>query len=256
MHVLAGTYVSDLHVMLSSAQPPLALSNVGSISEQTIGGLLATATHGTGIRFPVISAYARELTLICPLPASQGGTQLVRCSRAERPELFNASLCGLGSTGLIVSVRLAVEPAFRLRQTAEEVPFEFLFGKPVQQTIDALGGAPSGRVVAGEGAALQFASQHNDSIGHLLARGRRLPRARSRRLPATRIADPARIWPSASGGAVAVQGDAQLDDEETREAQRRLEEVVNSAQHVRCMWFPQVAMCTLLRADRTYEVSA
>jgi L-gulonolactone oxidase len=34
-----------------------------------------------------------------------------------------ASLCGLGSTGLLLSIQLEVEPAFRLKETWEQLPF-------------------------------------------------------------------------------------------------------------------------------------
>ena len=34
-------------------------------------------------------------------------------------DLFKASLCGLGATGVIIDVQVEVEPAFRLRETKE-----------------------------------------------------------------------------------------------------------------------------------------
>jgi L-gulonolactone oxidase len=48
----------------------------------------------------------------------------VRCSRDENENLFLASLCGLGSTGLILSIRLEVEPATRLREEQYSIPFD------------------------------------------------------------------------------------------------------------------------------------
>lgn len=47
----------------------------------------------------------------------------VRCSRQDYPELFTASLCGLGSTGLILQIQLEVGPGFRLKETQESLPF-------------------------------------------------------------------------------------------------------------------------------------
>ncbi|KDN36392.1 FAD-binding domain-containing protein [Tilletiaria anomala UBC 951] len=231
--VLAGTYVSDMHTLLAAAKPvPLAMTNVGSISEQTIGGLISTATHGSGIAFPVVSAQVLALDVITCGEAG-GGTQLLHCSRTVRPKLFNATLCGLGATGLIVRVKLAVEPAFRLRQLSEQVRFDFLFGaaSPAQ-------GAPRAH-----------------SIGALLAHSVRLPplaamlplRARARTL-----SDPSIIYPysfPATADAPHAQGNLVRTCIDAR-AQRRLHEVVCSAQHVRIMWFPQLGMCTLLRADR------
>ena len=47
----------------------------------------------------------------------------VHCSRQERADLFTASLCGLGSTGLILQIKLEVGPAFRLKEVQQSVPF-------------------------------------------------------------------------------------------------------------------------------------
>jgi L-gulonolactone oxidase len=49
---------------------------------------------------------------------------ITRCSRTEDPELFLASLCGLGVTGLILTVALEVEPKFRLKEYQQSVPLE------------------------------------------------------------------------------------------------------------------------------------
>ncbi len=369
VEVYAGTYLSDIHTLLREAVPPgsqpLALSNVGSISEQTIGGIIATATHGTGIHFPVLSALVLSLEIVCafphspqatlaasssssaaPPPPTDVGTRLVRCSRTERPELFNATLCGLGTTGLITKVKLSVEPAFQLRQMSEQVRFDYLFGQPTNHPaiparlpldptlpaahISASGagaaasahaataGAGSGAGAVDEEARLvervhmkpklgkttaatgvsslpTSSSSSSDgsaeeqitsfgrlakretfyklekgkqSIGRMVAHGRVIPPCHPSLRPSARAADPATsIYPfvaaeqdAATGGIVpldvATQAQAaEEDDEETRLAQRRIEQVVESAQHVRCMWFPAVGMCTLLRADRTAEVS-
>ena len=48
----------------------------------------------------------------------------VTCSRNVNQDLFVASICGLGSTGLILSIQLQVEPAFRLREVQETFDFQ------------------------------------------------------------------------------------------------------------------------------------
>ncbi|EKM52622.1 uncharacterized protein PHACADRAFT_261187 [Phanerochaete carnosa HHB-10118-sp] len=111
----AGVTLSALHAEL--AKHGLAMINLGSISDQTLAGVVTTATHGTGIHFKVISTHVLALTLLL------ADGSIVRCSRAERPELFTASLCGLGATGLMLDVTLEVGPAFRLKETQESVPF-------------------------------------------------------------------------------------------------------------------------------------
>lgn len=56
--VQAGMTLHELHRVL--AENGLALSNLGSISDQTIAGVMATATHGTGASFKSLSAMVRK----------------------------------------------------------------------------------------------------------------------------------------------------------------------------------------------------
>ncbi|KAJ9120652.1 hypothetical protein QFC22_002582 [Naganishia vaughanmartiniae] len=120
--VEAGITLQDLHEHL--LQHGLALRNNGSITEQTLAGIIATATHGSGFDFPVISGHVLELDLI----SSKEGAEIVHCSREENRDLFLATLCGLGMTGLIISVKLDVEPAFRLRESKVPVHMDYLLG--------------------------------------------------------------------------------------------------------------------------------
>ncbi|THH28179.1 hypothetical protein EUX98_g6006 [Antrodiella citrinella] len=111
-----GTTLNALHAALASHG--LAMANVGSISEQTIAGLITTASHGTGIHHKALSTYARALLLLLP-----DGSR-VHCDPATHPDLYWASLCGLGSTGIVLRVHLAVVPAFRLKELQRSLPFD------------------------------------------------------------------------------------------------------------------------------------
>lgn len=111
----AGITLNALHAGLAAHN--LAMINVGSISDQTLAGIVTTATHGTGMNYKVISTHVLSLILLLA-----DGTR-VNCSRQERADLFAASLCGLGSTGLILQIKLEVGPAFRLKEVQESVPF-------------------------------------------------------------------------------------------------------------------------------------
>jgi len=266
--VLAGTYISALHVYLAGLSPPLALSNVGSISEQTIGGLISTATHGTGIDFPVISAFIQSMTLVCPLSSSTSGTTLVKCSRTENPALFNSTLCGLGSTGLIVQATIAVEPAFRLRQIQEEVSINWLLGKPTQEPsiITKLPDKSSDESWKNDqndgGKLLHVGSAQVLSIGKILAVGGKLPRDPPKEIQSRfkRSKGPQHIHPFLPEDDSEDQtiGEWELRntfDEATERAQRQIVDLVHTSQHVRIMWNPHVGMCTVLRADRSYDVS-
>jgi L-gulonolactone oxidase len=108
-----GTTLDDIHISLQQCTPALALRNIGSISDQTIGGLISTASHGSGVTFPVLSRHVKSMRLALPLP----GAPIVRVSAEEDSDLFKATLCGLGATGLILEVEIEVEEAFRLRET-------------------------------------------------------------------------------------------------------------------------------------------
>ncbi|KAI1790573.1 L-gulonolactone/D-arabinono-1,4-lactone oxidase [Ganoderma leucocontextum] len=112
----AGITLNALHAALG--QHGLAMKNIGSISDQTLGGVVTTATHGSGIDYPVISMDVLALVLLLA-----DGSR-VRCSREENADLFLASICGLGSTGLILEVTLDVAPAFRLKEVQESRPFD------------------------------------------------------------------------------------------------------------------------------------
>ncbi|GMK54008.1 hypothetical protein CspeluHIS016_0105940 [Cutaneotrichosporon spelunceum] len=111
----SGTTLHAVHEALAAAQPALALRNIGSISDQTIGGLISTATHGSGVTYPVISADVRSLVMVLPLP----GAPVVCVSREADYHLFAASQCGLGSTGLILAVEIMVEDAYRLEEVKD-----------------------------------------------------------------------------------------------------------------------------------------
>ncbi|CAL1697949.1 unnamed protein product [Somion occarium] len=110
-----GITLNALHAAL--AEHGLAMINVGSISDQTLAGVVTTATHGTGLGFKVISTHVQALVLLL----ADGSRR--RCSRNEHAELFMASLCGLGSTGLILQIQMEVGPAFRLKERQTSLGF-------------------------------------------------------------------------------------------------------------------------------------
>ena len=84
----------------------LALPNLGSISEQTVGGCIATGTHGTGARDGLLSSCITALTLV----AADGSLQHAAAGSALLP----AALCSLGLLGIVVRVQLRAVPAFHL----------------------------------------------------------------------------------------------------------------------------------------------
>ncbi|GAB3071856.1 D-arabinono-1,4-lactone oxidase [Pedococcus soli] len=104
--VAAGT---PLHVLNPALQVlGLALPNLGDIDQQTIGGAIATGTHGSGLHRQGIAAAVSGLTIAL----ADGG--LLRCSADTEPDVFGAARVGLGALGVVTEVELQCVPAFRI----------------------------------------------------------------------------------------------------------------------------------------------
>lgn len=76
---------------------------------QSLGGSIATATHGCGLKHGNLSSHVLEATLVL------ADTSVVTCSREQNPDLFYASMCGLGSTGVFTSLKIQLEPFYHLQ---------------------------------------------------------------------------------------------------------------------------------------------
>ncbi|KAG9062643.1 hypothetical protein KI688_004947 [Linnemannia hyalina] len=109
--VQAGMKLHKLHDLLELHD--LAMSNLGSISDQSVAGIMSTATHGTGAEYPSMCASVLELTLI----TATGET--ISCSKTEKADIFNAAACSLGALGIITQMTLQCERAFRLENKQE-----------------------------------------------------------------------------------------------------------------------------------------
>ncbi|KAF9382083.1 hypothetical protein CPB97_007358 [Podila verticillata] len=109
--VEAGMKLHKLHDILELHE--LAMSNLGSISDQSVAGVMSTATHGTGAEYPSLCASVLDMTMI-----TATGERLY-CSKTVQPDIFNAAVCSLGSLGIITTMTLQCEPAFRLENKQE-----------------------------------------------------------------------------------------------------------------------------------------
>ncbi|KAK4051506.1 D-arabinono-1,4-lactone oxidase [Microbotryomycetes sp. JL221] len=117
-HVEAGMKLSALHPILR--EHGLAISSLGSISDQTVAGCLSTATHGSGVTFGNLSSRVKFLDMVLPLE----GAPLVRVSREQDSDLFLSALCGLGTVGVIVGVGAECEPDFKLEEECWTISFK------------------------------------------------------------------------------------------------------------------------------------
>ncbi|KAG0342472.1 hypothetical protein BG004_005672 [Podila humilis] len=109
--VEAGMKLETLHAILELHD--LAMSNLGSISEQSVAGAISTATHGTGAEYSSLCAAVLDMTMI-----TAHGERLY-CSKTVQPDIFHAAVCSLGSMGIITTMTLQCEPAFKLENKQE-----------------------------------------------------------------------------------------------------------------------------------------
>ncbi|MBM4382570.1 MAG: FAD-binding protein [Deltaproteobacteria bacterium] len=96
----------------------LALSTMPDIDRQALAGSIATGTHGTGRTIGSLSSYVTGVRLVL----ASGDT--LEATPDKHPEIFRAAQVSLGALGVITHVRLALEPAFRLRERNWTAPFE------------------------------------------------------------------------------------------------------------------------------------
>ncbi|XP_035667342.1 L-gulonolactone oxidase-like [Branchiostoma floridae] len=88
----------------------MALSNQGAVSEISAAGVISTGTHGTGKTFGIFATKVLEMTMMT------ASGEVLRLSREENKEVFLTALVGLGSLGIILTVKIQCEPAFNLHQ--------------------------------------------------------------------------------------------------------------------------------------------
>ncbi|WP_309710975.1 D-arabinono-1,4-lactone oxidase [Pseudolysinimonas sp.] len=85
-----------------------ALHNLGSLPHISIGGAIATGTHGSGHGNGVLTTAVRRLEYV-------DASGMLAEVRVGDPD-FAALAVGLGAFGVVVRVTLAIEPSYRMRQ--------------------------------------------------------------------------------------------------------------------------------------------
>jgi L-gulono-1,4-lactone dehydrogenase len=95
------------------AERGLALENQGDIDRQTITGAISTATHGTGMRLPNISARVVGLRLV-----TAGGDVLDLTADSDR-EAYLAARVSIGALGVISTVTIQCVPLYTLHRHDE-----------------------------------------------------------------------------------------------------------------------------------------
>jgi xylitol oxidase len=107
-------------------QHGLGLSNYASLPHISVGGAIATATHGSGARNRSLASSVAALDLVC------ADGSLIHLDRTD--DRFDGVVVALGSLGLVVRVTLDVVAERELRQQV----FEGLPWPTVEANLDEL----------------------------------------------------------------------------------------------------------------------
>lgn len=118
IEVEAGIRIYQLNEFL--ATKGLAIQNLGSISEQSIAGIISTGTHGSSPYHGLVSSQIVNLTLV------NGKGELVKCSPHENPDLFRGACLSLGKLGLIAYATIRTVPRYQIKSTQEIITFDTL----------------------------------------------------------------------------------------------------------------------------------
>lgn len=102
-----GSALEDLGPAL--AERGLGLENYGDVDYQSIGGVIATGTHGTGLR---LGSFSSNL-LGCRIVTGEG--EVVEIGPGDGDEL-RAARVALGSLGVMTRITLRVVPALELHR--------------------------------------------------------------------------------------------------------------------------------------------
>lgn len=110
----AGTYLYEIGPLL--AQHGLALSNMGDIDTQTLGGVISTGTHGTGVTLGSFSSMVTRWGFV------NGFGEYVSHTRGD-DDVSKALHVSLGILGVLVDVTIRVVPLYSLHYTSEKSDF-------------------------------------------------------------------------------------------------------------------------------------
>lgn len=108
---------------LGSLLHPLgyALKTMADVDRQTLGGAVATSTHGTGRSLGSLSADVASFRLL----AASG--EVIHCSREENADIYHAGRTSLGLLGVLTEIDMKVRPVYKLQRQYFLNPIDKLF---------------------------------------------------------------------------------------------------------------------------------
>lgn len=113
-------------VAKSLAAEGLALHNLASLPHISVGGAVATATHGSG------EGNGNLATAVAALELVTSSGEMLRAARGDAD--FDGMVVGLGALGAVTRISLDVEPAYQVRQRV----FEGLAWDALLEHFDAI----------------------------------------------------------------------------------------------------------------------
>jgi FAD-linked oxidoreductase len=100
-----------------------ALKNMGDIDRQTLGGVVGTGTHGTGITLGSLSSQVAGFRLLL------ASGEILQCSPSENSDIYTAGRTSIGSLGVMLEITMNVRPAYKLIEKNFLLPIEELWEK-------------------------------------------------------------------------------------------------------------------------------
>ncbi len=95
-----------------------AFTNMGAYDGQTLVGAICTDTHGSGVWDGPNKLMGPFSTLVDSFQVMTQDGELIEVDRGDH-DLFNAAIVGLGCFGVVTSVTVRTEPAYRLKEKRE-----------------------------------------------------------------------------------------------------------------------------------------
>ena len=117
VEVQAGIKLHELGDLL--ARHGLAMENLGDVAVQSLAGAISTATHGTGLNYPNLSAQVHAMKLV-----TASGDPLTAAVDDADDTTFRAMRVAIGSLGVIATVTLKAVPLYTLKRVDEPLPLE------------------------------------------------------------------------------------------------------------------------------------
>ncbi len=115
----AGIRYGELALALDARG--FALHNLASLPHISVGGAVATATHGSGLHNGNLATPVVAIEVV----GADGAVRTL--SRAQNPDTFPGAVVGLGALGIVTRLTLAIEPTYQMTQVVyQNLPFSEL----------------------------------------------------------------------------------------------------------------------------------